>query len=194
MQYNPNIHNRKSIRLKEYDYTKAGMYFITICTKNREKILSKITEIPNMQNVGADASVRPNNTRKYPNNVRADASVCPVKINLTSIGIIIETTLKNMIQNGIKLHTYVIMPNHIHFIIELIDVNENEGGQRRPPLQKIIQGLKSVTARKCFKFGYRTIWQRNYYEHIIRNEKEYIKILEYIQNNPLKWSEDEYNS
>ena len=66
------------------------------------------------------------------------------------------------------------------------------GGQRRPPLQKIIQGFKSVTTRECYKYGYKQIWQRKYYEHIIRNEKEYYKIIEYIRTNPLKWEEDKY--
>ena len=61
-----------------------------------------------------------------------------------------------------------------------------------PPLQKIIQGFKSVTTREFFKYGYKKIWQRNYYEHVIRNEKEYYKIVEYIQNNVLKWKEDKY--
>ena len=61
------------------------------------------------------------------------------------------------------------------------------GGQGRPLLHKIIQGFKSITTRECFKFGYRIIWQRNYYEHIIRNEKEYFKICEYIKNNPIRY-------
>jgi len=66
------------------------------------------------------------------------------------------------------------------------------GGQRRPPLQKIIQGIKSVVSRKSYVYGYKTIWQRNYYEHVIRNEKELLKIMEYIEFNPLRWNKDEY--
>ena len=62
-----------------------------------------------------------------------------------------------------------------------------KGGQSRPPLHKIIQGFKSVTTRNCFNFGYRIIWQRNYYEHIIRNENEYYKICKYIKNNPIRY-------
>ena len=64
------------------------------------------------------------------------------------------------------------------------------GGQSRPPLHKIIQGFKSVTTRQCFKFGYRIIWQRGYYEHIIRDENEYYRICEYIRNNPNTWKDD----
>ena len=66
------------------------------------------------------------------------------------------------------------------------------GGQSRPPLQKIVQGFKSVTTRLCFPLGYKTIWQRNYYEHVIRNETDYKTKLEYIDTNPIIWQNDEY--
>lgn len=62
----------------------------------------------------------------------------------------------------------------------------------RPSLPKIIQGFKSVTTRMCFKYNYKSIWQGNYYEHIIRNQEEYEKINEYIQTNLFKWQEDKY--
>ena len=128
-----------------------------------------------MCTVGADDSVRP--IMKMP------------KIKNTIIGEIVNNywcEIQNL-YNGIKIHDYIIMPDHIHGIIEI------QGGQGRPPLQKIIQGFKSVTTRKCFLFGYKQIWQRNYYEHIIRNEKELYQIIEYIEYNPLNWENDEYN-
>ena len=157
---------RRSIRIKEYDYSQKGMYFITICTQGRKKILSTIDEWNDA--VGADDSVRP---------------------ELTKIGRIIKKCLKQIeyIYDNIKLDKYVIMPNHIHAIIIV-----REGGQSRPPLHKIIQGLKSVTTREYWKIGGIKLWQRNYYEHIIRDEKEYWKIYEYIEQNPMKWKLDEY--
>ncbi|MBQ3145784.1 MAG: transposase [Clostridia bacterium] len=78
------------------------------------------------------------------------------------------------------------MPNHIHIIIQIT------GGQRRPPLQRIIQRFKSATTNKYFMYNKGKLWQRNYYEHIIRNEKEYLLIKQYIQNNPLNWEKDKY--
>lgn len=60
-------------------------------------------------------------------------------------------------------------------------------GQGRPLLHRIVQVFKSVTTRECFKFGYRVVWQRNYYERIIRTEKEYHQICQYIKNNPMKY-------
>lgn len=175
-----NLPQRKQIRLRYYNYASEGMYFITICTKNRLEILGNIKSNGRNRNckmpVGADDPVRPHKE----NNKE--------KINLTPIGIIVDNCWKEIIKiyDDVETDEYVIMPNHIHGIINLT------GGQSRPPLQKIIQGFKSVTTRECFKYGYKQIWQRNYYEHIIRNEKEYYKIVEYIRNNPLRWEDDTY--
>jgi REP element-mobilizing transposase RayT len=155
---------RKSIRLKEYDYSQAGYYFITICTVGRLGLFGQI--------------------------VGADDPVCPKPVMTTNeIGKIVVDCWNriNDIYDNVTTDAFCIMPNHIHGIIVI-----NEGGQGRPPLHKIIQGFKSVTARLCFKYNISTIWQKNYYEHIIRNEQEYLKICEYIEWNPLKWIEDEY--
>ena len=99
--------NRKSIRLKNYDYSKNGMYYITICTHNREEILSEIEKI---DNVGADDPVRP---LEFPN----------IQIKLTSIGNIVNEIWMQIpkIYSNIKLDSFVIMPNHIHGIIRICD-------------------------------------------------------------------------
>jgi putative transposase len=99
--------------------------------------------------------------------------------------------------SNIKLHEYIIMPNHIHFIIELTEWADTGPA---PTIGEIVCSFKTRTtghAIKEIKKGNllpfdKRFWQRNYYEHIIRNEKEYYKIVEYIENNPLKWEEDEY--
>ena len=84
------------------------------------------------------------------------------------------------------------MPNHIHLIIEI-----RAGTRPAPTINYLIMEIKSITTNRYIKEIKRKfqkrIWQRNYYEHIIRNEKEYLKIYEYIDNNPLKWEEDKYN-
>lgn len=174
----PKFPRRKQIRIKEYDYSKEGYYFITICTKDRKQILCKIVNDEKLiaKSVGADGPVRPKEQYINP------------KIILTPIGKSIKRCWEEIdtIYNNVEIDEFIIMPNHIHGIIKLT------GGQSRPPLQKIIQGFKSVTTRECFKYNYNKLWQRNYYEHVIRNEKEYYKILEYIQENPIKWEEDKY--
>ena len=115
------------------------------------------------------------------------------------MGKIIEKTYLNLEKefSNIKLHEYIIMPNHMHFIIEL---TEGADTGPAPTIAEIVCSFKTRTtghAIKEIKKGNllpfdKRFWQRNYYEHIIRNEKEYYKIVEYIQNNPLKWEEDEY--
>ena len=122
--------------------------------------------------------------------VGADDSVRLPQMQLSEIGEVVSDCWNkiNEIYSHVSADIYCLMPNHIHGIIEIAET----GGQGRPPLQKIIQGYKSVTARLCFKYGYKTIWQRSYYEHIIRDEKDLQKISEYIINNPAKWQEDKY--
>ena len=122
----------------------------------------------------------------------------------------------------IRLHEFVVMPNHIHGIIEIavvadsisahtsISARDNTDLTKRveidsPPtvvnIPKIIQSFKRHTTIEYIKMVKKNIvppfdkriWQRNYYDHIIRNEKSYVKITEYILNNPLKWSMDEYH-
>ena len=89
------------------------------------------------------------------------------------------------------------MPNHVHFILQII---ERADARPAPTISDIICSFKSRTTNDIIRivkqgninhFGTK-IWQRNYYEHVIRNEKEYYKIVEYIRNNPLKWKEDRY--
>lgn len=171
-----NKYNRRSIRIKEYDYSKEGMYFITICTQDRKKILSQI-DIVNEDKI---------------NNCRGRSCACP-EIKMYLFGKIVEEQILNIndMYSNIMVDKYVIMPNHIHMIIDI-----RAGTRPAPTLNDIIRDFKSITTLKYIKhikkkFDKR-IWQRNYYEHIIRNEKEYWQICEYIENNPLKWKFDQY--
>lgn len=120
---------RKNIRLKDFDYSQAGYYFITICTKERKKLFGEI--------VGADDSVSPSPVMK-PNEIGNIAYDCWNKIN--------------DIYDNVTTDAFCLMPNHIHGIIAI-----SSGGQSRPPLPKIIQGYKSVSTRMCFKYNIKTI-------------------------------------
>ncbi len=149
---------RKPTRLKGYDYSQNGAYFITICTHNKQCILSKII-------VGEGLCALPQNI-------------------LTPIGKEIEKSMQYINDNyiGITIDKYIIMPNHIHLIVILDD----SGGHGNPPLQDIIGQLKSYTTNK---FG-NILWQRSYHDHIIRGEKDYQKIWEYIDTNVIRWEKD----
>lgn len=201
MTYNPDIHQRKSIRLKNYDYSQEGLYFITICTENKEKLFGEIIES---------------------------------KIKLNNAGQMIEKIWFEipLFYEGFILHDFVVMPNHIHGIIEIIEkvgadshispdstasllgkiqrthnVSNQQGEYGNSPLPRkqisiseLIQSFKILTTNNYIKmvknnelpsFNKR-VWQRNYYENIIRNEKRYLQVIDYIKNNPLKWEEDKY--
>lgn len=141
---------RKNIRL-QYDYSKEGMYFITICTKNREELFGKIQD--------------------------------EKQIELTNIGKIVENCIIdfNRIYQNITIDEYIIMPNHVHMIISII-------GENNITIPRIINQYKGNITKRI---GY-SIWQKLFYDHIIRNEKEYWKIKEYIQNNIANWNKDIY--
>lgn len=154
---------RKQIRLQAYDYTQNNAYFITICTHNRAHLFGEI--------VGANLCVRPNEPEK-----------------------IVERWLVE-IENKyekVTIDKYVIMPDHIHFILR--QTGEHTGS----PLHEMIKWFKTQTTneyirgvkQELFPPFDKHIWQRNYYEHIIRNQDDYIDVWQYIDENPLKWEDD----
>ena len=151
---------RKNIRLNDYNYSSNGAYFITICTKNKENLLWK--------NVGANC-VRPLD-----------------QLQLSKIGIVIENEIYklNTVYENIKVDKYQIMPNHIHLIIFIYE-DSNGRTQFAPTISRIIKQFKgSITKQIGF-----SIWQKSFYDRIIRNEKEYQSVWNYIHNNPLKYLE-----
>ncbi|WP_037588349.1 transposase [Stenoxybacter acetivorans] len=161
---------RKRNRLQGYDYSQNGAYFITICTKDRAEILGRIERTP----VGANC-VRP-----------------LFRPKLSEIGCIVEneiSVISNTYFNIFVLH-YVIMPNHIHMII----FNDGQDGRTvgancirpHPTVSRIIKQWKGAITKKI---GY-SVWQKSFHDHIIRNENDYKRIAEYIQNNPANWEND----
>jgi putative transposase len=147
---------RKPNRLKNYDYSRNGAYFVTVCVKDRHELLGKI--------VGCDAHIAPH-------------------IELSEYGMVVEKYI-----HGITgMVHYVIMPNHIHMIIEIH--RENGSMWASTPTQSVSQLIKSFKILVTKQIGF-SLWQRSFHDHIIRNEQEYEKIWEYIATNPLKWEED----
>lgn len=121
-------------------------------------------------------------------NVGATCGRPELAYQLTSMGNIVEREINGIssIYLNVKIDKYVIMPNHVHMIIVIYE--ESGRSKTAPTISRIIQQFKgSITKKAGFQ-----IWQRNYYEHIIRNEKEYQTICEYTETNPLKWHEDKY--
>jgi REP element-mobilizing transposase RayT len=177
MTYNSDIHHRRSIRLKHYDYSQAGAYYVTICTENRECLFGIIE----------DAQMKMNDAGKMVQNVWYEL---PGRFS------------------EIHLDEFIIMPNHIHGIISIVGAplvgariseKDSAGTRPAPTLGDIIGVFKSITTHSYTKGVIQQqwqrfsgkLWQRNYYEHIIRNETDLEKIREYIANNPLTWEADE---
>ena len=155
---------RKPNRLSEYDYSQNGAYFVTICTQDRKQILSHI--------VGGGALDAPT-------------------ITLTNIGEIAQKYIQSSNHlPGIGVDIFVIMPDHIHLIVR-IDETAIKGTSRAPsPTNMAIPHFVSTFKRFCHREIGSVIFQRSYYDHVIRNQKDYDEIWEYIENNPRKWLQD----
>ena len=166
---------RKDLRLKQYDYSSAGAYFVTICVKDRIRLLSNI-----IKPVGVGALDDP-------------------QIRLTPIGEIVEKYLLSS-ENipGVKIDRYVIMPDHIHIII-FLNPNEylkrKDGSSRAPtPTNEMLPHIVSALKRFCNKEIGNNIFQRGYIEHIIRDRQDYEEHLRYIRDNPARWYYDELHT
>ena len=151
---------RKPTRLKGYDYSQPGAYFITVCTHNKKCILGNI--------VGA--------IHELPEN------------KLTQYGEYAE-------QINVSITKYVIMPNHIHLIIEINDnekraIRESPLQHHRSIIDKMVGFLKMNVSKKIHNTNAEKIWQRSYHDHIIRGERDYREIWEYIDTNVLRWKKD----
>ncbi|MFB2934927.1 transposase [Aerosakkonemataceae cyanobacterium BLCC-F154] len=191
MKYDPAKHHRRSIRLQGYDYSQAGAYFITICTWQRECLFGEIVN---------------------------------GEMQLNSWGETVKLHWHNLPKHHdhLELDEFVIMPNHLHGIIVLINYNSGQNfvgagladisgkkqitSQQNPPspmlqpqnqpkkLPEILRGFKTFSARRINQMRRTSgvpVWQRNYYEHIIRNEESLECIRQYIMNNPLSWELDQ---
>ena len=168
------MHNLRSIRLKEYDYTQPGAYFVTVCTWTRENLFGEVV----------DRDVR-----------------------LNEKGHIVEECWNVIPEHfpQIELEAFVVMPNHIHGIIVINGNDVVVGATHASPLRKksgptpkslgaIVGSFKSAAARRIKdKVGETGIWQRSYYEHVIRDKKEWDLIRKYIEANPDNWEQDEEN-
>ena len=202
MPYNPNIHHRRSIRLKGYDYTQQGAYFVTICTHQRNCLFGEIVD--GEMKLNTNGEIARGSWLSIPRHFQ-----------------------------NVELDEFVIMPNHLHGIILIVNNSEVEfsevegealaisndqnqqnlsrqcfaptvntgetikiNGTKPQSLAAIIQNYKSVSTRQINRINKAqgsVIWQRNYYEHIIRDEEALNNIRQYIFNNPINWVEDKEN-
>ena len=153
-----NLPKRKLIRIEEYDYSTHGAYFITVCTANREKIF--------WDGVGADI-IRPEN------------------IPLSIAGKIMEQGILQISEHyeNVSIDKYCVMPDHIHFILR-IESDIDGRMVSAPTVSTVVGSMKRWVSKQIG----RSIWQKSFYDHGIRNQQDYDEIWEYIENNPLKYA------
>ena len=173
-----NFPERKTIKLKNYDYSATGSYFVTICTRDRMKILSEIVKEKIVLNSDVANNV----------DIPENGEIGKIKVELSEYGRIVERELAQIgvRYRNVSVETYVIMPDHIHAIIRIR--NNQEQVNKNVMLHNIVGGFKSIVSRVCYsKHGVEKIFQRSYMEHVIRNKEEYDEIKEYITKNPIRW-------
>jgi REP element-mobilizing transposase RayT len=172
-------HHRRSIRLKGYDYSQAGAYFVTLVAYQRDCLFGEIRD---------------------------------VKMVLNDFGTIADECWRAIPDHFplVELGAYVVMPNHVHGIIIITDGGMRRGTPWRAPTERtptpqfgktipgsiaaVIGQYKSSVSRIIKqKHNATGIWQRNYYEHIIRDDKDLQRITDYIETNPLRWNDDDEN-
>ena len=166
---------RNQLRLPEYDYSSPGAYFVTICTHNRRCILSDIV-------VGA----------------LHEAPV--VSVRLTEFGRVVDEVIQSLpaMYSHLTVDHYVIMPNHIHLLLRIeagraLREAPLREGETRSLLSKAGGYLKMNCSRRIHENHPEVqVFQRGYYEHVIRGDKDYHEIWEYIATNPARWAEDRY--
>lgn len=170
--YNHDLHHRRSIRLTDYDYRQTGAYFVTICAANKQCLFGEIAND---------------------------------EMQLTQMGETAIDCWEAIPQHfpNTELDAFVLMPNHLHGIVVIQTARAQHAAPLHTPphvasgsLGAIIRSFKSATTRQINilrKKPGETLWQRNYYEHVIRNEADLDRIRHYIEINPSKWSEDTEN-
>lgn len=181
MKYSPDKHHRQSIRLKNYDYTSAGAYFVTLCTFQKQHLFGEIVAR---------------------------------EMVLNELGSIVHFEWKwtEIVRPTIDMDVYVVMPNHLHGIVVFgedntksteSDVGGGVGAHSCAPLHRkkrslgsFVAQFKATTTKRINQLRNTpgtTVWQRNYHERVIRNERECNRIREYIEYNPQNWESDEEN-
>jgi REP element-mobilizing transposase RayT len=176
MKFDPKIHHRRSIRLPGYDYSQAGAYYVTIVVHGRECIIL--------------------------------GEIVSGEMRLNQFGGIVrdEWEKSAQIRAEIELGAYIVMPNHFHAIVIIHNRrgdrpvaptrNASPNGPRPQSIGALMAGFKSSVTKRINEIRKTPgipIWQRNYYEHIIRNDEEHNRIHLYIEANPANWLDDNEN-
>lgn len=175
MPYDAHFHHRRSVRLLEYDYSFPGSYYVTICTRDKRHLFGRILNDQMRRNDCGEIAHR-------------------------------EWFRSAELRQDIALDAFIVMPNHVHGIIIIrrgipptrdAPTVERFGKLVAGSLPTLVRAYKSAVTKsinESLNTPGSPVWQRNYYEHVIRDEEEMNRIREYIMTNPLRWRSDRYNT
>ena len=152
---------RKQNRLTEYDYSTPNAYFITVCTRNRKNLFWTDAE------QGANG---------------------PDAVPLNRLGELVRQVIEDIPNhyNAISVDHAVIMPNHIHLLLQIKEVVDGRP-MATPTVSAVMNQVKGMISKKA---GF-AVWQKGFYDHVIRGEQDYMDVWNYIEGNPARWAEDE---
>lgn len=162
VRYDPAIHHRRSLRLQDYDYRWAGAYFVTICTHQREAVFG---------------------------------AIAGTAMDLNAYGQIVAEDWVWLAARfaGVELDAFVVMPNHVHGIIVIAGPESDSRIAPTKPLGGLVGAFKTVSTKHVNEWRETpgaALWQRDFYEHVIRNDEDVQRIREYITANPARWRQD----
>lgn len=202
MTYDPDKHHRRSIRLQGYDYSQPGTYFITVCTQNRKCLFGEIREGRMQPNAAGQMICRwyGELENKFPD-IECDAFVCmPNHIHFIVVNVGADLRVRPPTNDHPVGADLCVRPTDNGAYPnrgERTDQGEHAGS----PLRRVVQWFKTMTTNEYIR-GVKQhrwptfpgkLWQRNYYEHIVRNDDELNRIRQYIIDNPAKWAMDREN-
>ncbi len=175
MPYDARFHHRRSVRLPEYDYSSPGSYYVTVCTHDTFHLFGRILNGQMRRSARGEIAHR-------------------------------EWFRFAELRQDVTLDAFIVMPNHVHGIIVIrrgipptrdAPTVERLGKLVAGSLPILVRAYKSAVTKRVNEFANTLaspVWQRNYYEHVIRDEEELNRIREYIMTNPLRWGSDRYNT
>ncbi len=169
--------NRKSNRMKGFDYSSNNLYFVTSCVKNNLCCLGRVIAV----GTGRDLSVH------HPE--------IECKVELNQYGLIVDEKIKWLMSQYeyVDIHNYIVMPNHFHLIIEIDSQKVVKKELKIKSLSSLMGAMKTKSSNQIHELGFKDFaWHRSFHDHIIRDEKAYVNIFNYISNNPTNWLKDKF--
>ncbi|HLW31433.1 MAG TPA: transposase [Aequorivita sp.] len=186
--------NRKRNRLKGYDYSQDNLYFITICVK---KMLCCLGYIAPPVRTGRDLSPSSSSPSSSSPSPTSSTQIQNQINELNEYGELVQNRLLWLAEQYryVVLHNYVVMPNHVHTIIEIDSSKVVDKPIKIKSLSSLVGAFKTTSSKMIHEAGFSSFaWHRSFHDHIIRSDKSYQIISNYIDQNPSKWQTDKFFS